>query len=218
MEFVMIWREERFQVVRLWWEFFNRISWQNYMYITWWGHSHQHWETRVEWVKGTRQCWFPLPSDPPLCRSDTPFAQLSYHMSEVLQQDEAKSGVAFLGSIPLPQLYPAIDALPKKKEKKEKKNKRDVVSREGRGALGMHNLKDWQPLPMLEMYVGKLKLQCLCTNLIFCETWTRSLLLLLIIMMMYYSWPAMWIAWGRLLAVMFLTVVHHSRIHSSSFQ
>jgi len=63
-------------------------------------------------------------------------------MSEVLQQDEAKSGVAFLGSIPLPQLYPAIDALPKKKEKKEKKNKRDVVSREGRGALGMHNLKD----------------------------------------------------------------------------
>jgi hypothetical protein len=62
-------------------------------------------------------------------------------MSEVLQQDEAKSGVAFLGSIPLPQLYPAIDALPKKK-KKRKKNKRDVVSREGGGALGMHNLKD----------------------------------------------------------------------------
>jgi hypothetical protein len=47
-------------------------------------------------------------------------------MSEVLQQDEAKSGVAFFGSIPLPQLYPAIDALPKKKKRK----KRDVVSRE----------------------------------------------------------------------------------------
>jgi hypothetical protein len=57
-------------------------------------------------------------------------------MREVLQQDEAKSGVAFLGSIPLLQLYPAIDALPKE-EKKSKKTKRDVVSREGGGALGI---------------------------------------------------------------------------------
>ncbi len=40
-------------------------------------------------------------------------------MSEVLQQDEVKSGVAFFGSIPLPQLYPAIDALPKKRKRKK---------------------------------------------------------------------------------------------------
>jgi hypothetical protein len=50
-------------------------------------------------------------------------------MSEVLQQDEAKSGVAFLGSIPLPQLYPAIDALPKE----EKKRKKPSECRQQRG-------------------------------------------------------------------------------------
>jgi hypothetical protein len=51
-------------------------------------------------------------------------------MSEVLQQDEAKSGVAFLGSIPLPQLYPAIDALPKKKKKRKKPSEMSSAERE----------------------------------------------------------------------------------------
>jgi hypothetical protein len=51
-------------------------------------------------------------------------------MSEVLQQDEAKSGVAFLGSIPLPQLYPAIDALPKKRKKEKKTSEMSSAERE----------------------------------------------------------------------------------------
>jgi hypothetical protein len=61
-------------------------------------------------------------------------------MSEVLQQDEAKSGVAFLGSIPLPQFYPAIDVLPKKQKKRKKTSEMSSAEREE--ALGMHHLKD----------------------------------------------------------------------------
>jgi hypothetical protein len=51
-------------------------------------------------------------------------------MREVLQQDEAKSGVAFLGSIPLPQLYPAIDALPKEEKKRKKPSEMSSAERE----------------------------------------------------------------------------------------
>ncbi len=140
-------------------------------------------------------------------------AELPYAWSATARRSKKRRRIPWLDSL--------ASALPcnrrtAKRGEKEQKNQARCRQQRGRRST-WHNLKDWQPLPMLEMYVEKLKLQCLCTNLIFCETWTRSLLLL-IMMMMYYSWPAMWTAWGRLLAVMFLTVVHHPRIHSSSFQ